>query len=66
MSCCFANIRVQPLDDIFEPVPILKNGKRHRRHSSYPMNVKKEKKYTPQEVADNFKKYKTIEGWKWK
>ena len=29
-------------------------------------NVKKAKKYTPQEVVDNFKKYKTIEGWKWK
>ena len=29
-------------------------------------NVKNEKKYTPQEVADNFRKYKTIEGWKWK
>ena len=29
-------------------------------------NVKKEKKYTPQEVADNFRKYKTIEGSKWK
>ena len=29
-------------------------------------NVKKAKKYTPQEVADNYRKYKTIEGWKWK
>ena len=29
-------------------------------------NVKNEKKYTPREVADNFRKYKTIEGWKWK
>ena len=29
-------------------------------------NVKNEKKYTPQEVADNYKKYKTIMGWKWK
>ena len=46
MSCCFAKTRVQPLDDIFEPVPILKNGKRHRRQSFYPMNVKKDKKGT--------------------
>ena len=44
MSCCFAKIRVQPLDDIFEPVPILKNGKRHRRQSFYPMKDKKDKK----------------------
>ena len=29
-------------------------------------NVKNQKKYAPQEVADNFRKYKTIEGWKWK
>ena len=29
-------------------------------------NVKNEKKYTPEEVADNFRKYKTIQGWKWK
>ena len=29
-------------------------------------NVKNEKKYTPQEVADNFRKYKSIIGWNWK
>ena len=29
-------------------------------------NVKNEKKYTPQEVADNFRKYKSIMGWDWK
>ena len=28
-------------------------------------NVKNEKKYTPEQVADNYRKYKTIEGWKW-
>ncbi len=28
-------------------------------------NVKNEKKYTPQEVADNFRKYKSIMGWDW-
>jgi len=29
-------------------------------------NVKNEKKYTPQEVADNFRKTKSIMGWDWK
>ena len=29
-------------------------------------NVKKPKKYTPTEVADNFRKYKSIMGWDWK
>jgi len=28
-------------------------------------NVKNEKKYTPQEVADNFRKTKSIMGWDW-
>ena len=29
-------------------------------------NVKKPKKYTPQEVADNYRKHKSIMGWDWK
>ena len=62
MSCCFTktNTRVQPLDDIFEPVPILKNGKRHRRQSFYPMNVKKEKKDKKEKGTDRGKKNKEI------
>ena len=29
-------------------------------------NVKNEKKYTPQEVADNFRRTRSIMGWDWK
>jgi len=62
MSCCFAktNSRVQPLDDIFEPVPILKNGRRYRKQSIYPIDSKKEKKEKKEKskVKDKIRKNK--------
>ena len=45
---------------------IVKEVNDEAHEKAYAKCMKKAKKYTPQEVVDNFKKYKTIEGWKWK